>query len=484
MKEIIAPKLRWGRFRLQVIGPLLASPAASGELQAKIRELSERVYRHPLDPEMSLLFGFSTIERWFYQARDAADPIVALSRKTRSDAGRREALSEALFGVLAAQYASYPRWTVQLHYDNLAAEVAEKPQLGALPSYQSVRRRMREKGWLRRREPANPTEGQRRAALRREHREIRGYEASHVHALWHLDFHQGSLKVLDDEGRWHTPVLCAVLDDRSRVCCHLQWYLAENARNLVHALMQAMLKRGLPRALMTDNGSAMLAEETREGLARLGVIHETTLPYSPYQNGKQEVFWAQVEGRLLELLRGTTPLRLDFLNSTTQAWVEQDYHRRRHSEIGCPPIERLLADAEVSRPVPDMDALNLAFTRMVTRNQRKSDATVTVDGVRFEVPSRFRCLSRLTLRHAGWDLSRLVLVDPDRGNPLAYLLPQDKEKNASGQRRTLEPMEAQPAASKVSVGEIPALLRKWLADYAATGLPPAYLAVQEVPDER
>jgi hypothetical protein len=83
---------------------------------------------------------------------------------------------------------------------------------------------------------------------------------------------------------------------------------------------------------------------------------------------------------------------------------------------GSPPIERLLADAEVSRPVPDMDALNLAFTRQVTRTQRKSDATVTVDGMRFEVPSRFRCLSRLTLRHAGWDLSRLILVDSDRGN--------------------------------------------------------------------
>ena len=48
---------------------------------------------------------------------------------------------------------------------------------------------------------------------------------------------------------------------------------------------------------MSDNGSAMLAEETTEGLARLGVSHETTLPYSPYQNGKQECFWAQVEGR-------------------------------------------------------------------------------------------------------------------------------------------------------------------------------------------
>ena len=88
------------------------------------------------------------------------------------------------------------------------------------------------------------------------------------------------------------------------------------AQNLVHALTQAMLKRGLPRALMTDNGSAMLAEETREGLARLGVSHDTTLPYSPYMNGKQEVFWAQLEGRLMELLRGVSPLRLEFLNRT------------------------------------------------------------------------------------------------------------------------------------------------------------------------
>ena len=361
MKEKVAPKQRWARFRLQVIGPLLASPAASGELQGKIRELSERVYRHPLHPDKSMRLGFSTIERWYYQAKDVADPIAALSRKARSDAGRRGTLSDALLSLLAAQYAAHPRWTVQLHYDNLAAEVAEKPQLGVLPSYQSVRRRMRETGWLRRREPANPTEGQHRAARRRESREIRGFEASHVHALWHLDFHQGSLKVLDEEGRWHTPLVCAVLDDRSRVCCHLQWYLAESAQNLVHALMQAMLKRGLPRALMTDNGSAMLAEETREGLARLGVSHETTLPYSAYQNGKQEVFWAQLEGRLMELLRGVIPLRLDFLNRTSQAWVEQDYHRRPHSEIGCPPHR---ASARRSGGLPSGSRHGVAESRL------------------------------------------------------------------------------------------------------------------------
>ena len=53
--------------------------------------------------------------------------------------------------------------------------------------------------------------------------------------------------------------------------------------SLVHGLCQAFMKRGLPRALMTDNGAAMLCDETVTGLARLGVVHQTTLPYSPYQ---------------------------------------------------------------------------------------------------------------------------------------------------------------------------------------------------------
>ena len=41
--------------------------------------------------------------------------------------------------------------------------------------------------------------------------------------------------------------------------------------------------RGLPRALLTDNGPAMVAEEVKEGLLHLGIVHEKTLPYSPYQ---------------------------------------------------------------------------------------------------------------------------------------------------------------------------------------------------------
>lgn len=479
MRDDEAPRWeQWARFRFSVIGGLLASPPEGGELQEALRELAARTYQHPFRPAERVRFGFSTLERWYYQTKGAVDPIAALGRKARADTGRVWALCPELLAALETQYRAHPRWTVQLHYDNLVAVARGRPELGTVPSYQTVRRRMREKGWVRRAEPARATEGQRRAERRREAREVRSYEATHVHGLWHLDFHQASLKVLDAAGRWQTPVALAVLDDRSRLCCHLQFYLAETAETLVHGFTQAIQKRGLPRALLTDNGAAMIAEETRQGLARLGVEHKTTLPYSAYQNGKQEVYWASLEGRLLEMVRGVEPLRLTFLNQAAQAWVEQDYHRRVHRETGQTPIERFLTEPEVGRPPPALDTLRLAFTRRVTRTQRRSDATVTVDGIRFEVPSRFRHLARLTLAYPGWDKSALTLVDGTSGAPLARLLPLDKTKNASGHRRPHEPLSPAVSAA-LPTDPLPALLTQWLADYAATGLPPAYQPQEE-----
>lgn len=117
------------------------------------------------------------------------------------------------------------------------------------------------------------------------------FELDHVNALWHLDFHHGSRKVLTRKGLWVTPMLLGVIDDRSRLVCHLQWYLDETAQSLIHALCQAFMKRGLPRALMTDNGAAKLAEETTSDLARLGVLHQTTLPYSPYHYVAHKTMW-------------------------------------------------------------------------------------------------------------------------------------------------------------------------------------------------
>jgi hypothetical protein len=40
----------------------------------------------------------------------------------------------------------------------------------------------------------------------------------------------------------------------------------------VHGLSEAIQKRGLPRALRTDNGPAMIADAVAEGLLRLSIM--------------------------------------------------------------------------------------------------------------------------------------------------------------------------------------------------------------------
>ena len=274
--------------------------------------------------------------------------------------------------------------------------------------------------------------------------------------------------------------MLAILDDKSRLCCHAQWYLQEDAESFVHGLLQAFLKRGLSRALMTDNGGAETAAEIEEGLAEVGVLHELTLPYSPYQNAKQEVFWVPIETRLLAMLEGVPDLTLEQLNEATQAWIELEYHRRVHSETGQTPLEAFLAGTNVLRDCPAPQQLRHAFRVKVVRMQRRSDGTLTLDGVRFELPGRLHHLARVAVRYARWDLSQAAVVDERTGAEVAAIYPVNKVNNASGQRRR---RQTDAAAAPAAPAGVAPLLQKLLAEYAATGLPPAYLPKPENPKE-
>jgi putative transposase len=249
----------------------------------------------------------------------------------------------------------------------------------------------------------------------------------------------------------------------------------------VHGLSQALQKRGLPRSSLSDNGAAQTAAEVVEGLTRLGVLQQTTLPYTPAANAKIEILWASVEGRLMAMLEQVPDLSLAQLNQATQAWTEHEYNCKLHSETGEAPITRFLAGPSVMRPCPDSAALRLAFTRTETRTQRKSDGSVVIDGRRFEVPDRYRHLTQLELRYASWDLSLVHLVDHRTGKVLCRLFPQNKTQNASGLRATRDARAKEPAASPPP-GVAP-LLEKLLKQQADTGLPPAYLPKHERDDE-
>jgi putative transposase len=474
---------RWARLRFSIIGPLLAAPPGPRELNGALAALAAKTWRHP-ETGLDVRFGASTLERWYYKARRAADPVAALRDQPRANEGRFPSLSAVVLETLTAQYRDHPGWTAQLHLDNLRAACKASESDGVaspVASYSTVRRYLRAQGMHRRARPkrvnGHTTEGAIAARDRLEQLEVRSFEVEHVAALWHLDFHHASRKVLTRAGVWIKPLLLGVIDDRSRLVCHLQWYLDESAQSLVHGLSQAFMKRGLPRALMTDNGAAMLSDEVTTGLATLGVVHQTTLPYSPYQNAKQESFWGRVEGRLMAMLEGEQALTLDLLNEATQAWVEQEYHRTVHTELKATPLTRYLAGPSVARKCPDSAVLRDAFRIEVKRRARRADGTLSLGGTRFEIPARLRHLSDVHVRYARWDFSRVDLVDPRTGAILCPIKPLDKAANADGQRRRLDPV-AMDLSPLPPTGMAP-LLRELLAEYAATGMPPAYLPSTE-----
>jgi len=131
-------------------------------------------------------------------------------------------------------------------------------------------------------------------------------------------------------------------------------------------------------------------------------------------------------------------LTLAKLNEATLAWVEREYHRSIHSAIAATPLERFLEAESVAREAPSIDDLRVAFTRLETRTQRRSDGTVAIAGVRFEVPSRFGHVKRIHVRYARWDLSRAYVCDEKTGDVIAPVYPQDKARNAELARRQKE----------------------------------------------
>src|SRR5215472_16622968 len=229
-------------------------------------------------------FGLSTLQRWFHAARAAGDdPVTVLRTRIRVDAGRSRRLSPAVMAAIEAQYKQHPSWSVQLHYENLSVALGDAEKL---PSYATVCRHFEARGL---RKLRRGVEVNKHFAAR----EVRSFEVEHTNGLWHLDFHEGSRNVLTAQGQWAKPYCLCVIDDRSRLACHIQWYLDQTTERLVHGFSQALMRRALPRAVMTDNGSAMMAEEFTNGLHALGILHQPTLPYTPWAKGKLERLWVR-----------------------------------------------------------------------------------------------------------------------------------------------------------------------------------------------
>ncbi len=137
-------------------------------------------------------------------------------------------------------------------------------------------------------------------------------------------------------------------------------------------------------------------------------------------------------------------------------------------------LKRLLDSDDASRSCPGGDELKAAFRITVKRTLRRSDGTVSVEGVRYQAPAPWRHLSTLWIRHARWDPSCVDLIDSRSGERLCTLYPLDKRGNAGGVRRPTRHGDKHGGAS-AAAGQAAPLLRSILDNQAETGLPPAWV---------
>ncbi|MDQ6838081.1 MAG: DDE-type integrase/transposase/recombinase [Actinomycetota bacterium] len=176
--------------------------------------------------------------------------------------------------------------------------------------------------------------------------------------------------------------LLAFIDDHSRVLPGYLWTFSEDTVRLESALRPGLGSRGLPKAVLVDNGSAFVSAPFLRACAVLGIRLIHAKPRAPQTKGKIERFFRTVRSQFVVEVEARGVTSLAELNKLFSAWVEVVYHRRVHSETGETPLERFMAPG--SPALPTAAQLHEAFLWSETRTVTKT-ATVSLHGNSFEV---------------------------------------------------------------------------------------------------
>lgn len=338
-----------GLFRWQIVGEAIDVSLSARERGRLVRALAER--EHLTADGRWVRVTRNTLDRWIRAYREGGfDGLVPAPRRVANATPGR--LLELAVGLRREQPA---RTAAQIHRIIVEAE-------GTAPSARTIQRHLAVAGL--------PWKGGQIA------RALGRFEAESRNELWTGDALHGPLI----DGR-RTFLFCFI-DDHSRLLVGYRWAAREDVLNASRALRAGIAARGLPKAVYVDNGSPFVSGQLLRACAVLGVrlIHST--PGRPEGRGKIERVFRTVRQQLLVELEDRPPASLEELGQVFQAWVEQVYHRRVHSETGQAPLERFLADGAPT--VPTERELREAF-RWSERRTVSKTGTVGMHGNTYEV---------------------------------------------------------------------------------------------------
>lgn len=257
------------------------------------------------------------------------------------------------------------------------------------------------------------------------------FAKAHANEMWQADTLCGPFVKING-----TPLqtrLIAFLDDASRVCCHGQFFPAENVDTLIESLRAALYKRGVPHSLYVDNGSIYTSKEIIQICARVGCLLHHTPVRDGAAKGKIERFFRTVRDQFLA--RDLDLSSLDTLNRQFTHWVEEHYNAQVHSVLGMSPLDRFALDRKWVRFLPPNEANDELFFVQEERHVR-ADNTFSFKSLRWEAPrhlpdrtihirfQRSQPTSRVVVYYKGERMGEARLLDaiandrkPSTGNP-------------------------------------------------------------------
>ncbi|HXK11617.1 MAG TPA: DDE-type integrase/transposase/recombinase [Vicinamibacteria bacterium] len=350
-------------FRFGVIGDLVHLAPGTKGLYDRLREKAAIDYKIP--GSLRTRVAEETIRGWLRRYRKG--DLDALRPRVRADQGQSHALPREVVDLLVSIKDDKPDLSVQLVIREALASGSVPEGLALAPS--TVHRLLTRAG-LMAKKPGEPSS--------KDHRRFCFEKAGD---LWMSDvMHGPGVMVAGKKRKAH---LIAFIDDATRVIPYAAFALAENTAAFLPVFKEAVLRRGAPRRLFVDNGSAFRSHHLALVCAKLGVTLIHARAYHAQAKGKIERWFRTARMQLLPLLTPGDLASLDALNRRLWAWVEGEYHRAPHRGLdGTTPLDRwaTLAD-EVRFLGPDIDDLFL----LEAKRKVAKDRTVSLHGVVYEV---------------------------------------------------------------------------------------------------
>jgi putative transposase len=402
MQKEIREKIALKRY--QLISPVLAEPARSqNEYFRKIAQTEHDFPRYGLRK-----VRVSTLKAWLRQYRK--NGFEGLKPKTRNDSGRPKRVDDNMIKTIEIKCKAYPYLTVQKLYENLR----DQRLLGEPPiHYNTLLRVVKDRGFL---------DVKSRSDVRH------AYEVDNVNDLWICDFMHGPR--VRTANRSQKAILCAIVDDHSRMVVGHAFSGSETISALTFVLKEAFLGYGIPKRLYVDNGASFSSQLLNRSCAMAGISLVHSKPYDSPSRGKVERLFRTVRDRFLSGI--AADISLDELNEAFWLWLQHDYHHKLHTGIGQRPVDRYNTSIErvtIRRlSKSELDEIFLIRHERVVNN----DATISFKGDLYEVPSAY-IRHRIEIRHPVDDPKALYLYDNDVRVGKIKLL--DKKENA----RTFRP---------------------------------------------